>query len=128
MHDHQHYGSYEKKHRKFHEADTDNLAITISSNEGYGNDVVKYIKDHNMDTLSSMGKNANITISSFSNIETTTMHTKYVQNNDVETYYTTDSPPTTNIPFNQNDYLMEETSSDPFLGYDVLDEDYYGWL
>lgn len=125
-HNHDHYGAHvptTSNHQKYNVHPNDNPTITITTpKEGYNNDVLKYIKDHNIKTLSSMTKNRSDSKSKISQRTPTTT--------------TTTQRPTTKMD-NEfmnglHDYNMvaEEADSlyDPFMGYEMSENDYYyGW-
>ena len=127
QHNHDHYGSYAdgNNHRTFHEKNPDNSGVKVTQ-KGYGNDVMKYIKQHNMETLTKLKSNSSDVPSiKYQNTSTTTTKKNILTQEEENIVMNSHKNP-------YDDYYDYEsnigTYNDPFMGYQLQeDEEYYGW-
>ena len=132
-HNHDHYGAHvptTSNHQKYNEHPNDNPTITITTpNNGYNNDVLKYIRDHNIKTLSSMANNKS---DRKPEIPQTTSTTTSATTTTTQPTSTATTAKTNEFLNGLHDYNMvaEEDDSfyDPFMGYEMSENEYYyGW-
>ena len=127
QHNHDHYGSYAdgNNHRTFHEKNPDNSLVKLTQ-KGYGNDVMKYIKEHNMETLTKLKSNSSDVPSiKYQNTSTTTSKKNLLAEEDENILINS-------LKNHYDDYYNYEynfgTYNDPFKGYQLQeDEEYYSW-